>query len=311
MPLTILFRHGVAAVALLLGATLAAGAAAPPQADLDRFDAYPKHHAALANGITLGYLDLGDRNGAPLLLIHGFTDTLRDWQPLLPYLDQHRRLILVDIRGHGDSSQPECCYTRIDFAYDIKLLLDSLGIERADIVGHSLGSLITQTFAEFWPARTRRVVLISSTAGPRHSAETSAADAKPKLDYRAAIAKLTEPIDPESPFMVAWWASPTAVDPEFLRRQRRDAARIPLRVWLAVLDQGLTGADLASTLPRLKAPALLLWGEQDSIFGADDRRSLQAALPAAKVVLYPELGHNPFWEQPQRVAEHIQEFLRE
>ncbi len=89
-----------------------------------------------------------------MVLIHGYTDNARDWAPMLPYLSKQFRLILVDIRGHGQSSKPECCYTRLDFAYDIKLLLDALGVQKADIVGHSLGSIIAQTFAEYWPERT-------------------------------------------------------------------------------------------------------------------------------------------------------------
>ena len=83
-----------------------------------------------------------------------------------------------------------------------------------------------------------------------------------------ACRKLKEPIGADSPFMIAWWDSPTPVDPDFIRRQRKDAAAIPLRVWLAVLDQGLPGdayADLQSTLPRLKAPTLLIWGSRDPI----------------------------------------------
>jgi pimeloyl-ACP methyl ester carboxylesterase len=98
-------------------------------------------------------------------MIHGYTDGARDWVPMLPYVSKQFRLILVDIRGHGKSSKPECCYSRIDFAYDIKLLLDALKVRRADVVGHSLGSIIAQTFAEYWPERTGRVVLISSTGG--------------------------------------------------------------------------------------------------------------------------------------------------
>jgi len=93
----------------------------------------------------------------------------------VPYLSPHFRLILVDIRGHGRSSKPDCCYTRFDFAYDIKLLLDALGVAQADVVGHSLGSVIAQTFAENWPERTHRVVLISSSAGPKPGAPVSGA----------------------------------------------------------------------------------------------------------------------------------------
>ena len=305
-------------------AALSAGAQAEAEAEtgaanrapallmnLDEFDK-AKKTALLPNGITLGYLELGNPAGPPMVLIHGYTDTARDWLPLVPYLPKSSRLILVDIRGHGQSSKPECCYSRLDFAYDIKLLLDKLGVARADIVGHSLGSIISQTFAEYWPERTRKVVLISSTGGAVTCTAPGAAAPKPSgMDFRSEILKLREPIDPESKFMVEWWASPTPVDADFLRRQRRDAAAIPLKVWLAVLDQALTGMDLQSTLPRLKAPTLLIWGAKDPIFGPEDRRTLQEGLPAAKVILYPDFGHNAFWEDPKRVARDLTAFLAE
>ena len=294
------------AIAVLCACPGFAAPAAPPplKIDLDAFDSLKKT-IALPDGVTLAYVEMGDPNGKPVVLIHGYTDNARDWVPLAPYLSKSDRLILVDIRGHGRSSKPECCYTRLDFAYDVKLLLDALHIDKADIVGHSLGSIIAQTFAEYWPERTRRVVLISSTGGPRPGAPK----VKPQLDYASEIRKLKEPIDPDSPFMIAWWDSPTPVDPDFIRRQRKDAAQIPLRVWLAVLDQGLAGADLRSTLPRLKAPTLLIWGSADPIMGEEVRATLREALPAARVKIFPGLGHNPFWEDPEGVAKTINGFL--
>jgi pimeloyl-ACP methyl ester carboxylesterase len=228
---------------------------------------------------------------------------------MLPYLSKRYRLILVDIRGHGQSSKPECCYTRLDFAYDIKLLLDALGVQKADIVGHSLGSIIAQTFAEYWPERSAHVVLISSTGGSPPGRPKK----PPQFDFAAEIRKLKEPIEADSPFMIAWWDSPTPVDPDFIRRQRKDAAGIPLRVWLAVLDQALPAnniyGDLQSTLPRLKAPTLLIWGSKDPIMEEDVRQSLRDALPNAKVKTFDGLGHNPFWEDPRRVAGVINAFL--
>jgi pimeloyl-ACP methyl ester carboxylesterase len=307
-----------AVFALLAGSSLAHGAGssaiaaatAPPhlEIDLDAFDA-SKKRIALPNGESLAYIDRGERSGPAVVLIHGYTDSARDWVPMLPYLSKRDRLILVDIRGHGQSSKPECCYTRIDFAYDIKLLLDALGVQRADIVGHSLGSIIAQTFAEYWPERTAHVVLISSTGGSPPDRPK-----KPlQFDFAAEIRKLKEPLEADSPFMIAWWDSPTPVDPDFIRRQRRDAAGIPLRVWLAVLDQALPTnnvyGDLQSTLPRLKAPALLIWGSQDPIMEEDMRQSLRKALPSAKVKIFDGLGHNPFWEDPRGVAEAVNAFL--
>ena len=305
-----LLALGLAACAAqhLMAASPEAPAAAhrpvPLKIDLDAFERL-KRSVALPDGVTLAYVQMGDPKGPPVVLIHGYTDNARDWVPLLPYLSPARRLIAVDLRGHGASSKPECCYSRYDFAYDIKLLLDALKIERADIIGHSLGSIIAQTFAESWPARTAHVVLISSTGGPLPGSRPHR-----QFDFADQIRKLHEPIDPDSPFMVAWWDSPTPVDPDFIRRQRRDSARIPLRVWLAILDQGLGDtADLQRTLPALTAPTLLIWGSADPIMGADDRTSLQRGLPRASVKILPGLGHNPFWEDPRGCAALIEAFL--
>jgi pimeloyl-ACP methyl ester carboxylesterase len=296
-----LLRHALLGCLFVHGP---AWSAAPDAIDLDRFDA-AKHTVALSDGIRLAYLEMGDPRGRAVVLIHGYTDTARDWVPLIPYLSGKDRLIVVDIRGHGRSSKPDCCYTRVDFAYDIKLLLDALKVDRADIVGHSLGSIVAQSFAENWPERTRKVVLISSTGGPRPCAPAAGAG----FDYASEIRKLKEPIDPDSPFMIAWWSSPTPVNEQFIRRQRRDSARIPLKVWLAVLEQGLGTADLQATLPRLKAPCLLIWGQADPIMGEEVRSTLREALPDARVKIFDGLGHNPFWENPGAVASVINEFL--
>jgi pimeloyl-ACP methyl ester carboxylesterase len=281
------------------------GAADPPKINLDAFDAMKKT-VQLPDGETLAYITMGNPNGAPVVLVHGYTDNARDWVPLIPYLSKGFRLILVDLRGHGRSSKPDCCYTLPDFAYDIVLLLDSLKIRQADIIGHSLGSLVAQVYAETWPERTNKVVLISSSAGPPPGAPPG----KPKFDFAAQIRQLHEPLDPDSPFMVSWWDSPTPVDPDFIRRQRIDSAGIPLRVWLAVLDQGLGNvADLQRTLPRLAAPTLLIWGSEDPIMEPEVRTALRQALPRAQVKIFPGLGHNPFWEDPRGCAATINTFL--
>src|SRR3984957_2754794 len=119
------------AAAAVPAAPAAPGIKPPPlQIDLNAFDA-SKKSLALPNGETLAYIDRGDPSGPTVVLIHGYTDNARDWVPMLPYVSKHYRLILVDIRGHGQSGKPECCYTRLDFAYDIKLLLDALGGRKA------------------------------------------------------------------------------------------------------------------------------------------------------------------------------------
>ena len=295
-----------------MAAVLAAGsgpvvAASPSAIDLDVFDA-SRRHVALPDGISLAYVDIGPRDAPVVLLIHGYTSNARGWVPLLPHLDQSRRYLIPDLRGHGQSSKPDCCYDRTTFAYDLRLLLDALQVEQVDVVGTSLGSLIAQAFAENWPERTRRLVLQSSSGGPLAACESEPAG-EAAFDFRTAILALQDPIDPESPFMIAWYASTAPVDAEFLRRQRRDAAAIPVRVWLAILDQGLNLRDLQADLQRIRAPTLLVWGGKDNLFGARDRCSLRKALPQAEVRLFENLGHNAYWEDPLAVAAVINPFL--
>lgn len=290
------------------------GATAPGRItarELDEFDGR-KVKIALSDGETLAYIDMGPREAAPLVLIHGYTDSARDWAPLAPLLSRRLRLIIVDLRGQGASSKPDCCYTRFDFAYDIKLLLKSLNIESADIAGHSLGSIVAQTFAEVWPDSTRRLILISSTGtsfGPARAVGSAGAKSLAQ-SWLAPLAELKDPIDPNSAFMRDWWKTSMSVNPTFFsRKQREDAAAIPARVWRAIADQCLLGMDLRWMLPRIQAPTLLIWGGKDTLMSEDGRRALRSGIAHAETRLFPALGHDLFWEDPSAVGTAMSDFL--
>ncbi len=259
-----------------------------------------KQSAALPNGETLAYVDLGAKDAPPVVLIHGFTDNSRSWSLIAPILAQHYRLIIVDLRGHGGSSVPECCYALSDFAYDIKLLLDRLDIARADLVGHSLGSLAAQVFAQTWPDRIGKLALISSTVSP-------AAVAGPGGWLWTGIMALTAPIDPNSKFMMDWYANPHPVDSIFLTAERQESARVPLVVWRSI-DAEMARADLSVMSRLIKAPVLILWGREDSLFGAADQAKLRRALPHARFIAL-QTGHNVMWEQPETVAGALLDFF--
>lgn len=277
---------------------------------LDRYDAQ-KTTVVLGNGQTLAYMDIGPRDAPPVVLIHGYTDSSRDWAPLAPHLTPQFRLIIVDLRGHGASGKPECCYSRFDFAYDVKLLLETLHVAAADIVGHSLGSIVAQGFAELWPESTRRLILISSTGLSFGATEQPCSFTTAIPRWLASIADLKDPIDPDSAFMRDWWQLSISINPEFFSsRQRRDAAAIPARVWRAIADQSLIGIDLRSMLPKVQAPTLLISGGHDTAFGEASRDALRTGLAQAEVKIFPSLGHDLFWEDPPAVATVMIDFLK-
>jgi pimeloyl-ACP methyl ester carboxylesterase len=283
----------------------AIGAAQPPltPAYLDRFDAQ-KTFALLSNGERLAYIDSGPRDAPPLVLIHGYTDSARDWAPIAPLLTPRFRLIIVDLRGQGASGKPDCCYTRFDFAYDIKLLLDELNIRKVHIAGHSLGSLVAQTFAELWPESVGRLILISSTGTAFGSDKPSKSPS-----WLVPVMALRDPIDPDSAFMREWWKISIDYNPEFARRQRRDAAAIPARVWQAIADQSLIGVDLRSMLSRVQAPTLLVWGGRDTLISEAGRDALRTGIARTEVRIFSSLGHDLFWEDPRAVADALMDFL--
>lgn len=101
----------------------------------------------------------GDPAGCPLVFLHGVTDSWRSFEPVLPYLPVSIRTISLSQRGHGDSSRPADGYDPSDFAADVAAALDQLGIQRAVIAGHSMGSHVAQRFAVDHPDRTAGLVL--------------------------------------------------------------------------------------------------------------------------------------------------------
>lgn len=289
-----------AGILLCVLTTLAAPAlAAPVAVDQARW-ASLKRDVRLPNGIKLAYVELGDPNGPPLLLLHGYTDTSRSWSMVAPYLAQYR-IIIPDQRGHGAADAPECCYTLSVFADDARLLLDALGIDRTAIVGHSLGSMIAMTMAAEYPERVTALGLVGSTAlVPVKRGDWL---------YEEAIA-VRVPLDPQSAFLKEWHPSnqPTPVDPAFASAVMEEILAIRPHVWRSVLRE-LVGVPIGRHAADVRAPVLILSGAKDPLFPAEHHAALVKAFPAATAHVFPELGHNPNFERPEEVGKRIAAFL--
>jgi len=264
----------------------------------------------LANGLRMGYVELGDRSKPALIFLHGYTNSSLGYLPLGRLLGRDYRVLLLDQRGHGESSKPACCYTRLDYAHDAKLFLDHFGITRAHVAGHSLGGMVAQTFAAFWPERVDRLMVIGSTIGRRSRPSPDVPLPPPTFGpLDAEIRALKDPIDPDSAFMKEWWNVP-GLDPQIQYHMRRESARIPADIWRAMLDQGEVSRDLRVTAPRISAPTLLLFGGKDALFSAEDNKDMARWIPHAKVVTLADLGHSLPEEDPAAVAAALRQFLQ-
>lgn len=287
--------------AFLVAATPALADPAPSQAEWD--DA--RRHVTTADGLSLAYVEIepeagmeGAADTPPLILLHGYTDNSRSWSLLAPHLPG-RHIYALDLRGHGGSDAPACCYGIDSLSHDVLGFMDAMEIETADIVGHSLGSMTATVLAAEHPDRVRRLVLVSTAL----SLPVAGSDW-----LWANVPTLTAPIDPDSQFMLDWYWNPTPVDEDFLSRERQESAATPLQTWNGVL-RGLTLTDWSLHAARIAAPTLILWGDQDSLFDAGSQDSLRTILPDATYETYAGHGHNMFWEVPDAVGARITAFL--
>lgn len=257
-----------------------------------------KQTVTTAEGLSFSYVEMGPAEGMPVVLLHGYTDNSRSWSLLAPHLEG-RRLIAFDMRGHGDSDAPACCYGIDTLAADVDALMEALDIETADVIGHSLGSMTAATLAAYYPERVDQLVLISTAVSLPKEATDWLWDNVPQMQ---------RPIDPDSEFMMDWYWNPHPVDEDFLSRERAESAAAPEATWMGVL-RALTLTDWTQTAYRITAPTLILWGDQDGFFGAASQAHLQEIMPEAEHVTYEGYGHNMFWEAPEKVGADISAFL--
>jgi pimeloyl-ACP methyl ester carboxylesterase len=260
----------------------------------------PIKSVVLPSGVRLPYVDHGDRAGVPVLFLHGTSDSWRSFENVLPELPEWLRAIALTQRGHGDADRPATGYRTEDFADDVAALMDALSIEKAIVVGHSMGGSIAQRFAIDHPERMLGLVLIGARASwHRHPGV---------LALGEAVATFSDPVDPDfvREFQLSTLARP--VSPAYLETVVAESLKMPARVWRAAFAECVFQADHTAVLGRIATPTLLLCGGQDD-FARDEQETLLAGIPGARQLVYRDAGHALHWEEPQRFAADLAAFV--
>ncbi len=257
--------------------------------------------ARLETGPLLHYAEQGDPRGEAIVFLHGWPDSWFSFSRLVPLLPQQYRAISLDQRGFGDSERPDGGYGICDLATDAVAFLDALSIERATLVGHSFGSFVARRVAIAYPERVARLVLIGSGLSATNPVTR---------DVQAALLELADPV-PEA-FARDFQASTAYIQlPEsFFERIVVESRKLPARLWRDALE-GLLAYEDAEQLVGIAAPTLLMWGDRDALFPRADQDQLRAAIPGARLTIYPETGHCPNWERPEQVAADLSAFIRD
>jgi non-heme chloroperoxidase len=255
----------------------------------------------LPDRIKLPYVEQGDPSGVPMILLHGYTDSWRSFEPVLPHLPESIHAFALTQRGHGDADRPATGYHTRDFAADVEAFTDTLGLGPAIVVGSSMGSTNAQRFAIDYPKRVLGLVLASSFA--TYQSNPMAIDF-----WQSGVSQLTDPIDPGfvREFQESTLAQP--ISPAFLGTVVQEGLKVPARVWRAAFE-GFLEDDFASELDKIEAPTLLVWGARDTLCPRHDQHVLLRAIPGARLVVYERAGHALHWEEPERFAADLVAFV--
>ncbi len=255
-----------------------------------------------ANGIQINYEEKGE--GFPLVLLHGLSDDLNLWNPLLSELSSHYRTIAIDIRGHGHSGKPDSSYSVHQFSDDLLGFMDKLDISRAHLMGLSMGAAIAQLFALDHPDRTGALVLLSAFGRAEGGFRTRLLELRKTLINEGVPAYFDEAVK-------------LVVTPEF---QSVNAAAIAdskqycIQVNSASALVNAVGAcigfDVHDRNSQISAPTLVLCGKEDVFMSNELAWKVYHAIKGSKWLIMPGVGHNLITpENVTPLLRAVQDFL--
>jgi pimeloyl-ACP methyl ester carboxylesterase len=257
-------------------------------------------------------------SGPPVVLIHGMVNSSRHWEPVALRLAEEYTVIAPDLIGHGDSAAVRGDYSLGAHASSIRDLLAALGVERATIVGHSLGGGIAMQFFYQFPQRTERLALISSgglgrqvspllrgAAMPGAAAALWAAAHPRLLD---ALSRLGERMRERGRSLGVYLV---AIARALAPLRQAGARRAFLQTLRSVIDfrgQHVSARDRLYLLDGF--PTLIVWGERDHTIPLAHGLRAHEAIPGSRFETLPRAAHFPHIEDPEGLAGALLEFLR-
>lgn len=275
----------------------------------------------LPSGVRLNYLRAG--KGQPLILLHGIGHSARAWDRVIQPLAEQYDVIAPDLPGCGKSDKPETDYSLGNQAAAVRYFMDTLEIQRATIVGHSLGGGVAMTFSYLYPERVSRLGVVSSGGlGKELSGVFKAANlpVAPKYVMRA----LFHPRARAARNLVTEIAFLAGADPLFAGRGEfaHDTADMLLdmedpRAQAAFLGMLRASSNVRgqaiSALDRLhladQYPVLIVWGANDRMFPVSHARRAARVLPRARVEIFQGCGHMPQVERANDFVEVILDWM--
>lgn len=282
---------------------------------------YSVQHQDLADGNQLAYIETGEGEET-VLMIHGLGSYSPAWQKLMSLLSEEMRCVAIDLPGYGKSDPATLPVTMKGHAGVVAEFIDSLGLEKVTLMGHSMGAQIAMTLALEFPDAVDRLVLLAP-AGFETFSEEEAINMKGLVTAEALYANTPEQLGPR--FAVNFVNNVLPEDAQFMLEDRlvmkQDSASYYqyCEMYASCVAAMLNG-PVASRLKDISIPVLTCFGENDILIpnryyhpnlttkGVGE--SGVELIPNANLIMIPESGHFVLWDQPEPVSEAILEWLR-
>jgi len=293
----------------------------------------PRQHRVSANDVTLSVLELGAPEATPLVMLHGMRDVAWSLMPVARPLSERYRVLLPELRGHGDSDRPGS-YGIDHFLFDLHHVVETLGVASAAVFGHSLGGQIAARFAAVFPDRVRAAVIVEGLGPPARRGEGDEAAEiashgehllqalsvpqrqrplpgldfaaerllanNPRLD-RARALELAERATRRTATGDLIWAFDPRVRSVFLGVRREDSERYWRQVRCPTL---IVSGGLADEYWRAQMPM-----EWDGRFAEGELEARVRCFLEAEHTHFPRAGHMVHYDQPQALTEAVTDFL--
>ena len=248
-------------------------------------------------GINLFYEEFG--KGLPVTLLHGYPLDHTIWLELVPALEKEARLILPDLRGHGQSPEPQGPYSMLAMAEDVVDLWDALGIEKSLIGGHSMGGYVAMALARYFPERLAGLALVASQtdadAPEKRQARLASIEDVRKNGVRGAVLGMPAKLSYNNTVR------------EWCREIVLDASPVGVMGTLAAMADRPDSLDV---FVNLEIPTLIIAGVDDQIVPVEALRAVAQKMKDPRLVEISGAGHMPMLEKPDEVASALTAFIR-
>jgi 3-oxoadipate enol-lactonase len=247
--------------------------------------------------VKLYFEEIGQ--GLPVIFLHGFPFNHTIWSPVVEKMKDEVQIILPDLRGHGQSPVTEGVYTMRLMAEDIIALMDSLSVERAVLVGHSMGGYIALNLAGAYPARLAGLALVAS-----HSAADTPERKMARLNTAREVLKhgVYKYADVN--------ASKMTNKPELVSYIYEMMMKTSPIAVAAALNGMAERQDSMDILSRVTVPALIMVGGADSHISLELATTMEKLLTRGWLVKIPDAAHVPMLENPEAVADNLLQLIK-